>query len=127
MISAGVETANIKIPVIVGHHEHIRFDVLALSPQEPAQQTLVRRDAGFVEQRPLVADLGQALPPADEEGRELDARDPVQVLGREGTALVDGTICPVWDWDAIPDLHDIVEAVGVELAELVTRLVPAVV
>jgi hypothetical protein len=31
--------------------------------------------------------------------------DPVQVLGREGTALVDGTICPVWDWNAIPDLY----------------------
>ena len=31
--------------------------------------------------------------------------DPVQVLGREGTARVDGTVCPVWDWDAIPDLY----------------------
>ena len=31
--------------------------------------------------------------------------DPVQVLGREGTALVDGTVCPVWDWSAIPDLY----------------------
>ena len=31
--------------------------------------------------------------------------DPVQVLGREGTALVDGTVCPVWDWNAIPDLY----------------------
>jgi hypothetical protein len=31
--------------------------------------------------------------------------DPVQVLGREGTVLVDGTICPVWDWAAIPDLY----------------------
>jgi hypothetical protein len=30
--------------------------------------------------------------------------DPVQVLGREGTALVDGTVCPTWDWNAIPDL-----------------------
>jgi hypothetical protein len=30
--------------------------------------------------------------------------DPVQVLGRRGTALVDGTVCPAWDWDAIPDL-----------------------
>jgi hypothetical protein len=27
------------------------------------------------------------------------------VLGREGTALVDGTVCPVWDWNAIPDLY----------------------
>jgi DDE superfamily endonuclease len=31
--------------------------------------------------------------------------DPVRVLGREGTALVDGTVCPVWDWNAIPDLY----------------------
>jgi len=30
--------------------------------------------------------------------------DPAQVIGRRGTALVDGTICPVWDWSAIPDL-----------------------
>jgi hypothetical protein len=30
--------------------------------------------------------------------------DPVQVLGRRGTALVDGSVCPVWDWNAIPDL-----------------------
>ena len=30
--------------------------------------------------------------------------DPVQVLGREGTALVDGTVCAVRDWDAIADL-----------------------
>jgi DDE superfamily endonuclease len=30
--------------------------------------------------------------------------DPVQVLGRGGTALVDGTVCPAWDWNAVPDL-----------------------
>ena len=30
--------------------------------------------------------------------------DPVQVLGRGGTALVDGSVCPTWDWSAIPDL-----------------------
>ena len=30
--------------------------------------------------------------------------DPVQVLGRRGTALVDGSVCPTWDWNAIPDL-----------------------
>jgi DDE superfamily endonuclease len=30
--------------------------------------------------------------------------DPAQVIGCRGTALVDGTICPVWDWSAIPDL-----------------------
>ena len=30
--------------------------------------------------------------------------DPVQVIGHGGTALADGSVCPVWDWDAIPDL-----------------------
>jgi hypothetical protein len=30
---------------------------------------------------------------------------PVEVLGIEGTALVDGTVCPTWDWEAIPDLY----------------------
>jgi hypothetical protein len=29
--------------------------------------------------------------------------DPREVAGR-GTVLVDGTVCPTWDWDAIPDL-----------------------
>lgn len=30
---------------------------------------------------------------------------PGQVTGWFGTALVDGTICPVWDWAAFPDLY----------------------
>jgi hypothetical protein len=29
--------------------------------------------------------------------------DPRKVVGR-GTVLVDGTVCPTWDWDAVPDL-----------------------
>ena len=29
--------------------------------------------------------------------------DPSQVIG-QGTALVDGTVCPTWDWKAVPDL-----------------------
>ena len=31
--------------------------------------------------------------------------DPAQVIGRWGTALVDGTICPTWDWSSVPDLY----------------------
>ena len=31
--------------------------------------------------------------------------DPAQVVGRHGTPLVDGTICPTWDWKSIPDLY----------------------
>lgn len=30
--------------------------------------------------------------------------DPAEVTGRGGTVLVNGTICPTWDWAAIPDL-----------------------
>src|SRR5512135_3471877 len=30
--------------------------------------------------------------------------DPAEVTGRGGTALVDGTVCPTWDWAAVPDL-----------------------
>lgn len=30
---------------------------------------------------------------------------PVEVLGIEGTALVDGTVCPTWDWRSVPDLY----------------------
>lgn len=29
--------------------------------------------------------------------------DPASVIGK-GTVLVDGTICPTWDWSAVPDL-----------------------
>jgi hypothetical protein len=29
--------------------------------------------------------------------------DPRQVVGR-GTVLVDGTVCPTWDWNHVPDL-----------------------
>jgi hypothetical protein len=31
--------------------------------------------------------------------------DPAQVIGHRGTPLVDGTVCPVWDWTEIPDLY----------------------
>jgi hypothetical protein len=30
--------------------------------------------------------------------------DPAKVVGA-GTVLVDGTVCPTWDWRAIPDLY----------------------
>jgi len=30
--------------------------------------------------------------------------DPAEVTGRRGTVLVDGTVCPTWDWSAVPDL-----------------------
>jgi hypothetical protein len=48
-----------------------------------SQSTVSRR---WHKLRPVIGTvLGQYVP------------DPAQVIGRRGTALVDGTICPVWD------------------------------
>src|SRR4051794_8378374 len=42
--------------------------------------------------RPLIGDaLAEGVP------------DPLEVVGR-GTVLVDGTVCPTWDWRQVPDL-----------------------
>ena len=42
--------------------------------------------------RPLIGDvLAEVVP------------DPAEVVGR-GTVLVDGTVCPTWDWRHVPDL-----------------------
>jgi hypothetical protein len=30
--------------------------------------------------------------------------DPAELLGK-GTVLVDGTVCPTWDWRSVPDLY----------------------
>ena len=29
---------------------------------------------------------------------------PAEIAGRQGTLLADGTVCPVWDWSALPGL-----------------------
>jgi hypothetical protein len=42
--------------------------------------------------RPVIGEVLAAVVP-----------DPREVVGR-GTVLVDGTVCPTWDWDAVPDL-----------------------
>ena len=49
--------------------------------------------------RPLIGDaLAEVVPdPADV------VPEPSEVVGR-GTVLVDGTVCPTWDWRHVPDL-----------------------
>jgi predicted DNA-binding protein (UPF0251 family) len=42
--------------------------------------------------RPVIGDVLAALVP-----------DPGELVGR-GTVLVDGTVCPTWDWNHVPDL-----------------------
>lgn len=43
--------------------------------------------------RPVIGDVLGALAPT-----------PREIVGR-GTVLVDGTVCPTWDWQAVPDLY----------------------
>lgn len=42
--------------------------------------------------RPIIGDVLAELVP-----------DPAEIAGR-GTVLVDGTVCPTWDWGHVPDL-----------------------
>src|SRR6476620_680425 len=50
MISAGIKTTHVKIPMVVGYHQDIRLDVIALSAQQAAQQVFVGGDAWLVYQ-----------------------------------------------------------------------------
>jgi hypothetical protein len=43
--------------------------------------------------RPVIGDVLAAVVP-----------DPREIVGR-GTVLVDGTVCPTWDWSHVPDLY----------------------
>ncbi|GAC1605596.1 MAG: hypothetical protein NVS3B21_35180 [Acidimicrobiales bacterium] len=43
--------------------------------------------------RPVIGDVLAAAVP-----------DPREIVGR-GTVLVDGTVCPTWDWNHVPDLY----------------------
>jgi hypothetical protein len=43
--------------------------------------------------RPLIGQVLAGLVPG-----------PAEIAGKGGTLLVDGTVCPVWDWSAVPGL-----------------------
>lgn len=53
--------------------------------------------------QPTVSRRWDLLRPAIGEALAEFVPDPREVAG-EGSVLVDGTICPTWDWQAIPDL-----------------------
>ncbi|MHB8188561.1 MAG: transposase family protein [Dermatophilaceae bacterium] len=53
--------------------------------------------------QPTVSRRWDLLRPAIAEALAEFIPDPQQLAGA-GTVLVDGTICPTWDWRAIPDL-----------------------
>jgi hypothetical protein len=53
--------------------------------------------------QPTVSRRWDLLRPAIGEALAEFVPDPQQAAGT-GTVLVDGTVCPTWDWQAIPDL-----------------------
>jgi hypothetical protein len=53
--------------------------------------------------QPTVSRRWDLLRPAIADALAEFVPDPKQVAGK-GSVLVDGTICPTWDWKAIPDL-----------------------
>jgi hypothetical protein len=57
--------------------------------------------------QPTVSRRWDLLRPAIAKALASLVPSPLQVLGRGGTALVDGTVCPTWDWKAIPGLYSV--------------------
>lgn len=63
-----------------------------------------RCGALFGVSQPTVSRRWDLLRPAIAEALAAFVVDPTDLVGT-GTVLVDGTICPTWDWQAIPDLY----------------------
>lgn len=59
--------------------------------------------AFFGVSQPTASRRWDLLRPAIEEVLAEFVPDPKALVGK-GTVLVDGTICPTWDWSAVPDL-----------------------
>jgi hypothetical protein len=70
------------------------------------RKNLTQQAAGdmFEVSQPTVSRRWDMLRPAIGQALACFVPDPQQAVGA-GTALVDGTICPTWDWRAIPDLY----------------------
>jgi hypothetical protein len=69
------------------------------------RRNLVQDVAGafFGVSQPTVSRRWDLLRPVIAEVLDEFVPDPAQAIGA-GSALVDGTICPAWDWAALPDL-----------------------
>lgn len=85
--------------------------VLGLSRSVAMVVALLRKNitqefaaALFGVSQPTVSRRWDLLRPAIGQALAELVPDPKQQVGK-GTVLVDGTICPTWDWRAIPDLY----------------------
>ena len=92
---------NAKKPPVVGLLDSVAMVVMLMRRNVP------QAFAGgiFGCSQPTVSRRWDLLRPVLGKVLEPYVPEPVKVVGRKGTVLVDGTVCPVWDWDAIPDLY----------------------
>lgn len=87
-------------PYVLGLFRSVAL-VVALLRKNATQDTL---GAFFGVSQPTVSRRWDLLRPAIAEALAEFVVDPKQLVGK-ATVLVDGTICPTWDWQAIPDLY----------------------
>ena len=92
---------NAKKPPAVGLFDSVVMVVMLMR----RNSTQAEAAAHFRCSQPTVSRRWDLLRPVIAKVTGSFIPDPVQVLGRGGTALVDGTVCPVWDWSAIPNLY----------------------
>lgn len=87
-------------PYMLGLYRSVAL-VVALMRKNATQDTL---GAFFGVSQPTVSRRWDLLRPAIAEALAEFVADPTELAGT-ATVLVDGTICPTWDWRAIPDLY----------------------
>ena len=92
--------AGAKKPPAVGLLDSVIMVVMLMR----RNSTLAEAAAHFRCSQPTVSRRWDLLRPVIAKVLAAYIPDPANVTGRRGTALVDGTVCPVWDWSAIPDL-----------------------
>src|SRR5882672_9257020 len=71
VITTRIETAHIKIPMIVGQNQHIGFYQLSLTPAKTMKQPFVRCQPGRVYIRPRRSELGELFVQSDKPVRVL--------------------------------------------------------
>jgi hypothetical protein len=90
-----------KKPAAVGFSDSVAMTVMLM------RRNVTQEFAGgiFGCSQPTVSRRWDLLRPVIAKVLARYVPHPAEVLGTGGTALVDGTICPTWDWNAIPGLY----------------------
>lgn len=87
-------------PYALGLYKSVAL-VVSLLRKNTTQDTA---GAYFGVSQPTVSRRWDLLRPLIGEVLADSVPDPAQVI-KTGTVLVDGTVCPTWDWAAVPDLY----------------------